>query len=323
MAPGGYAWWYLDALSEPRPDGSLLALTVIAFIGSVFSPYYAWARRRRGNGVAPAEAHNAVNVALYRHRPGRSVQALWAMTERSAAGLSRTAQSLQIGPSHLAWQPDGALQIDIDERTAPWPRRLRGGIRVRPQALPSREFMLDAAGYHHWQPIAPTAQVTVAFDTPALHWQGTGYLDGNHGSRPLARDFAHWTWSRAAMPGGRSQVLYDVQPLAGEARSLALAIDASGCITPFTAPPVAQLPPSGWGLQRTTRCDAGRDAQWLATLESGPFYSRGLVQSDWDGEAVTAVHESLDLRRFEQGWVQGLLPFRMPRWGFLPTRPKV
>ncbi len=34
VAPGGYAWWYVDALSE---DGTK-ALTIIAFVGSVFSP---------------------------------------------------------------------------------------------------------------------------------------------------------------------------------------------------------------------------------------------------------------------------------------------
>ena len=41
----GYAWWYVDGLSDDGRYG----LTVIAFIGSVFSPYYARARRR-GDG---------------------------------------------------------------------------------------------------------------------------------------------------------------------------------------------------------------------------------------------------------------------------------
>ncbi len=38
---GGYAWWYVDALSDDGAHG----LTIIAFIGSVFSPFYAWSRR--------------------------------------------------------------------------------------------------------------------------------------------------------------------------------------------------------------------------------------------------------------------------------------
>ena len=34
VPPGGYAWWYVDALSDDGRHG----LTVIAFVGSVFSP---------------------------------------------------------------------------------------------------------------------------------------------------------------------------------------------------------------------------------------------------------------------------------------------
>ena len=43
VAPGGYAWWYVDALSDDGRHG----LTIIAFVGSVFSPYYAWSGATR------------------------------------------------------------------------------------------------------------------------------------------------------------------------------------------------------------------------------------------------------------------------------------
>ena len=43
VPPSGYRWWYLDGLSADGQRG----LTVIAFVGSVFSPYYAAARRRQ------------------------------------------------------------------------------------------------------------------------------------------------------------------------------------------------------------------------------------------------------------------------------------
>ena len=52
VAPGGYAWWYIDALSDDGRCG----LTIIAFIGSVFSPYYALARRR-APGAEIGRAH--------------------------------------------------------------------------------------------------------------------------------------------------------------------------------------------------------------------------------------------------------------------------
>ena len=54
----GYAWWYVDALSDDGRYG----ITLIAFIGSVFSPYYAF--RRRSGRIDPLD-HCALNVALY------------------------------------------------------------------------------------------------------------------------------------------------------------------------------------------------------------------------------------------------------------------
>ncbi len=74
VAPGGYAWWYLDAASD---DGRF-GLTLIAFVGSVFSPFYADARRR---GRAEAIDHCAINVALY------GDVRRWAMTERDRGAV--------------------------------------------------------------------------------------------------------------------------------------------------------------------------------------------------------------------------------------------
>src|SRR5512137_1666176 len=158
VAPGGYAWWYLDAGSD---DGRF-GLTLIAFVGSVFSPFYASARRR---GHAEAVDHCAINVALY----GETSR--WAMTERDRGAVRRTADSFAIGPSQLRWQ-DGALVIDVNEITAPWPTRLSGSIRVRPQAASDYRVALDSRGRHHWQPIAPCARVELDFVAPSLRWSG-------------------------------------------------------------------------------------------------------------------------------------------------------
>jgi len=51
----------------------------------------------------------------------------------------------------------------------------------------------------------------------------------------------------------------------------------------------------------------------LQMLEDTPFYTRSQIASHFHNEPVTAVHESLDLRRFSKNWVRFLLPFRMPR----------
>ncbi|MFM7611740.1 MAG: hypothetical protein ACKO9A_23080, partial [Alphaproteobacteria bacterium] len=44
VATRGYRWWYLDALSDDGAHG----ITIIAFLGTVFSPWYAFARRGGG-----------------------------------------------------------------------------------------------------------------------------------------------------------------------------------------------------------------------------------------------------------------------------------
>ena len=51
----------------------------------------------------------------------------------------------------------------------------------------------------------------------------------------------------------------------------------------------------------------------MKTLEDTPFYARSLLDTHLLGQAAVAVHESLSLARFRSGWVQAMLPFRMPR----------
>ncbi len=269
----------------------------------MFSPYYAWARRRgRGDPLH----HCAVNAVLY--GPGRK---RWALTERGRDSLQRDAASLEIGPSSLSWDGD-ALTIRLDEVTVPIPSRLRGTVRVHPAALSDRTLALDAAGQHHWSPLASCARVEVALERPSLRWSGPGYLDTNAGASPLEDSFERWDWSRAALGNGAA-VLYDVTRRDGSALSIALRTDPSGRVEDVEPPPPLRLPRTRWGVERTTRSDAGHTASVLRTLEDAPFYARSVLSSRLLGEAVTPMHESLSLNRFRLGPVQAMLPFRMPR----------
>jgi len=291
----------VDALSDDGQHG----ITLIAFIGSVFSPFYAWARR--GGGGDPAN-HCCLNVALY-GRPRR-----WAMTERGRGALDRGPQHLAIGPSRLDWDGE-VLTIHIEEVTAPVPSRLRGIVRVRPGALTGRRFLLDGAGRHRWSPIAPASRVEVELSHPALRWSGPGYLDTNDGDAPLEQDFVQWDWCRAPMRDGAG-ILYNAERRVGGAQSLALRIGRDGVVDEVAPPPPAALPRTFWGVARPTRADAGTVPVVRQTLENAPFYSRSVMDTSLFGERVTAVHESLSLDRFRAPWVQALLPFRVPRrWG--------
>lgn len=296
---GGYAWWYIDAQSDDGCHG----LTIIAFVGSVFSPYY-WRAVRRGSG--DPRDHCALNVALYGAGGKR-----WALTERGRAGVTRSATTFDVGPSALKWG-GGSLTIEIDEVTVPWPSSLRGTVRLTPSAFTGATFALDAGGLHHWRPLAPCARVDVDLRSPALRWQGHGYLDSNTGGAPLADAFRGWHWSRACRDD-RTTVLYDITRRDGTAFSIARHFDASGNERPLTPPVLAALPPTRWKVARVTRCDAGVMPRMVATLEDTPFYVRSLVETSIDGQSMQAMHESLALDRFRARWVRALLPFRMPR----------
>jgi len=267
----------------------------------VFSPWYKWARR--GGGGDPFN-HCAMNVALY-GRGGKR----WAMTERNAGALQRSANDLRIGPSGLHW--DGTvLTANIQEITAPLPSRLAGKIRLLPTGLATRQTMLDGIGLHRWSPIAPGARVEVEMTHPDLRWQGTAYFDTNSGDAPLEEGFVGWDWCRAKLDQGMA-VLYHGLRTSGETFCVALTYDEQGQAAAFDPPPEMALPKTFWRMNRTTRSDA--PARVVQVLEDAPFYARSVLHSRLLGQDVTAVHETLSLRRFENPIVQLMLPFKAPR----------
>lgn len=300
LTPGGYAWWYIDALSDDRCHG----LTMIAFIGSAFSPYYSASRRLGG---ADPENHVAMNAAIYGRQGYR-----WAMTERGRSQLKRSSLDLQIGPSGLAW--DGArLRVVIKERAAPLPYRVEGELEIIPNSKSMAAQQLDVHGRHLWQPIAPCARICVRLARPKMTWSGTAYMDSNVGTEPLADAFRNWSWSRS-IEGARTRIYYDIERLDGSTHALALSFAPGESGSPIEAPDLVRIGRTKWRLPLDVRSQGSEGAGKLEAWEDGPFYARSLVQHRLDGHPEISVHECLSLERFERSWVQALLPFRMPRW---------
>ena len=233
------------------------------------------------------------------------------MTERRAGALYRDARTLKIGPSAMRW--DGAgLTIEIDETSPLIPHRVKGRVRLYPEAVVNHPVVLDREARHCWWPIAPCARVEVELDRPDLDWSGSGYFDFNTGEVPLEQSFRNWNWCRASLPEGTA-VLYDLIDREGEACSLAIRFDPSAGVADFEPPPAADLDRTFWRMSRSTRCEPGEAAKVIETLEDSPFYSRSVIQTKLLGRHATAIHESLDLDRFARPIVQAMLPFRMPR----------
>lgn len=292
----GYLWWYLDGVSA---DGQY-AVTVIAFIGSVFSPYYAWSGRKD-----PLN-HVAVNVALYGPN-GR-----WAMTERGRKQARRLPDGYFVDRSGISLEGDDIV-IRVDERCAPIPRRLKGTIRLSPNALSAIDYGIDAGGAHRWRPLAPASPISVEMDDPGLSWRGTGYMDMNWGDRALEETFSHWDWMRVDLGGGESAIFYDTTEWGGAGPDLALLNRADGSVEQFEAPPSRQLPRTLWQVSRNGWSDTDEPATVRRTLEDTPFYARSELSTVLFGRERTAIHESLSLRRFKSPIVKMMLPFRMPR----------
>lgn len=297
----GYRWWYSDVVS----DDHKYCLVVIGFIGSVFSPYYAAARRR---GPADPEQHCAINAVLYGPRRKH-----WAMTERSNRSLTLLQRGVAVGPS--AMQFDGnALEVTLDERCNPLPTRLRGTLRIEPEVVTAAPYRLHSNQQHFWWPYAPVARAKVNLADPDIRFGGSAYIDTNFGHEPVEQGFRGWHWTRresVPMDGTTPAMTYHTFERDGTQHDLTLALGADGLV-PAPTPDSVRIRSGFWRVARQLR--SAKPIQQIRTLEDTPFYVRSLLRAgDSPDTAYRLMHESLDLDRFASRWVQTLLPFRMPR----------
>lgn len=298
----GYAWWYVDGLSA---DGRR-AISIIGFIGSVFSPWYAWSGRR------VPQNHVCLNVATY--GPGGR----FTMTDRGTAALRQAPRSLTIGPSQMRWD-GGRLVIDIDEVSGPpIVSRVRGQVTVTPHAVTGVELALTPDEAHLWRPFAPSADIEVALEAPGWQWSGHGYFDANFGTRALEADFSFWTWGR--FPTGNGAVcFYDADRRDGTHLEKAIRFDGEGNAEAIAPPPRARMARSLWAVRRETRGDAGAKPRQVLAMLDAPFYCRSAVETVLDGAPTVGVHEALDLDRFRSPLLKPMLAVRVPRragWRF-------
>ncbi|MBK9260775.1 MAG: carotenoid 1,2-hydratase [Polyangiaceae bacterium] len=301
MAPSGYAWWYLDALSDDGQHG----LTIIGLVGSVFSPFYAASRRK---GRTNPLAHCSMNVAVY--GPKRNA---WAFTERGGMDVRRYRTALVIGPSSMEWEND-VFTVRFEEKTAPLPGRISGTVRIHPVTLgEDKPFVLDEKGRHRWGPIAPIARAEVELRRPGnIRWNGLAYVDTNAGSEPLEDGFSSWNWCRTTTKD-RMIVTYDAFRRSGSRHIIQHAFHANGETNSVEPLVERSLARTRWGLSRSMRVDPRSSARLVRTLEDTPFYSRSEVVGSYVGQYARGVHESLSLDRWKSRIVQFMLPYRMRR----------
>ena len=128
MVPsGGYLWWYVDALSDCGRYG----LSIIAFVGSVFSPYYAWARRK--GDVTHHERLCTGNPCTHK-RIGENQLAPCIYLQKNTG----VRHLLPVGAHHVGEKPAAGEQLHLCMANAP-------GLRAKPL---TQELWLCPAAPH-------------------------------------------------------------------------------------------------------------------------------------------------------------------------------
>ncbi|SPJ23033.1 Acyclic carotenoid 1,2-hydratase [Palleronia abyssalis] len=285
----------MDGISD---DGEN-ALSVIGFIGSVFSPWYRWSGRK-----AP-ENNVCMNVATY----GKGAR--FAMTDRGRGTLKQTKDTLTIGPSSMHWDGNRLL-IEVNEVSSPpFVSRIQGTIIVTPGGITDREFLLTDDGAHVWRPLSPASRIEVDLG-PRGKWSGTGYFDSNFGTRAMEADCAYWTWGRFPIEGG-TRCFYEAVRRDGTEQIGSFMFHTDGRVEEVAPPPRQGMRRSLWGVRRATRGDPGSRPRQVKGMLDAPFYCRSVVRTVLDGQTSTGVHEALDLNRFRGPWLMPLLAVRVPR----------
>lgn len=272
---------------------------MIAFVGSVFSPWYRWSGRR------DPWNHVCLNLATY--GPGGR----FTMTDRGRAAVDVSRHRFGIGPSAMEWD-GGRLVVTVREWSSlPLVGRVCGTIIFEPAAVTGAELALTPDRAHLWRPYAPAGRITVDLGARG-QWQGHGYFDHNRGTRALEADFSRWGWGRFPHRGGAT-LFYDAVRRDGTVLDAALHVRADGAVEGFRAPPLARMRRSLWGLRREARADPGAQPRQVMAMLDAPFYCRSVVETRLDGEVVRGVHEALDLGRFRGPWLMPMLAMRVPR----------
>ena len=155
------------------------------FIGTVFSVL---CRCEKEGDTDPRE-FVCVNAVFYEPKQKHC-------DDRASGTRPSTSSSmLKIGPSSMSFDGE-RLTVDLNERSAPFRRAIKGKVVVDMPAVTDRCYTLHSAGQHRWWPITPTARVKVSLDAPNVQWEGAGYVDTNGGTVPLEDTFTDWHWSR-------------------------------------------------------------------------------------------------------------------------------
>ena len=195
------------------------------------------------------------------------------------------------------------------------PRRVRGRVEVRAEAINSQTFALDGQGRHWWRPIAALApRVAVAMDAPGAELARGGLFRPERRRRAArARLFPLDLVARRRRRGARRS---STTPNRGAARRCRWRCDFDAPRRFRAArppPPQAALPPTRWRLPRDDPRPTTGAPPSSASFEDTPFYARGLVAHASSASGSSRCTRACPSTASPIRSSALMLPFRMPR----------
>lgn len=198
-SPGGYEWWYFDALSRDGRYG----FVIIFYEGNPFSTRYNRALLK-GQNPMPSD-HPAISISVYDN--GVPVYYSFTEFEEKDCFFSEDRPLVKAGSHRMEEIGDEEklkYRIFLDETLADG-SCMEATIFFESRRSPK---VLIAEGEekskgHRWNLVQPGAdvearmQISVENEDPdKIEFEGKGYHDHNTGSEPMRDEFSDWYWGR-------------------------------------------------------------------------------------------------------------------------------
>ena len=295
--PGGYEWWYFDAIS----DDARFTLVVIYFLGSPMSPYY---KAVATGGKPTPDQWCGVFTSLHENVDGRLRERAYAYNLYRGGDFSDVHAGVSTGGSTLesrrseagaaaAWslrveEPclwRGRVSVQIDFAASSTPLAAEAGVdEVADRSAVSTDD-------HTWVCVAPCCRVTGVVSPPGgepIPFTGAGYHDHNFGALPF-HGIDAWYWGRAHFAQGDigAAVVYHVAAVTGVAadQTNVFLFDRQGRLLEAARPTARLTTPArnAYGFHharvvewRTMAGDTGSMAFEVGNgiFSEGPFYRR-------------------------------------------------
>jgi len=280
--PGGYEWWYFDAISG---DGRI-GLVVIFYEGNPFSTRY---NRAIMDSVKPSDPSDYPAVSISIYEEGEPIYYSFTEFEPRDASFSKERPNVWIGAHRLEMNSEEELAYRLQlEEILPSGDQLEAELTFRSPTVERSPFHNGEEGTasHWWNLVQPRAKVegtiylsATGEDSRTIDFNGQGYHDHNLGQEPMRDEFSDWYWGRFHFNAGT--LVYYVMNRQNTQQHQAWLIDQanSRIIEIFSDFSLRDKGLTVLGLHTARKIGLRSDRaevriQQSKLLDNGPFYQR-------------------------------------------------